>query len=52
MHTFGVEGDPKLASRTIAITMDDKMRYSQTLIRVKEGEVVTIVATNKRQTSP
>ena len=46
-HPFGVEGDPKRASRTVAITMDDTMHYSQSDIRVAQGETVTFVISNK-----
>ncbi len=46
-HAFGVEGDPKKASRTIAMSMDDTMHYSQSEIRVAKGETVTLVVTNK-----
>jgi len=46
-HPFGVEGDPKKASRTIAISMDDSMHYSHSEIRVKQGETVTFVISNK-----
>lgn len=46
-NAFGVEGDPKKARRTIAISMDDKMLYSPSTIRVAQGETVTFVVTNK-----
>ena len=46
-HPFGVEGDPKKASRTISISMDDRMHYSHSEIRVAQGETVTIVISNK-----
>ncbi|MEP6941713.1 MAG: cupredoxin family protein [Betaproteobacteria bacterium] len=46
-HAFGVEGNPKKASRTVAISMDDSMRYSQSEIRVKQGETLTFVIRNK-----
>ncbi len=46
-HAFGVEGDPKKAKRTIRMSMDDNMHYSQSEIRVKQGETVTFVITNK-----
>jgi len=46
-HAFGIEGNPKLASRTISISMDDSMHYSQSEIRVKQGETVTLVISNK-----
>ena len=46
-HAFGVEGNPKSASRTIRISMDDGMHYSQSEIRVRQGETVTFVISNK-----
>jgi uncharacterized cupredoxin-like copper-binding protein len=46
-HAFGVEGNPKLATRTISISMDDRMHYSRSEIRVKQGETVTFVISNK-----
>lgn len=46
-HPFGVEGDPRKATRTIALTMDDAMRYSHSHIRVAQGETVTFAVTNK-----
>jgi uncharacterized cupredoxin-like copper-binding protein len=45
-HAFGVEGDPKRARRTIALSMDDSMHYSQSQIRVRQGETVTFVVSN------
>ncbi len=47
VHSFGVEGDPKKASRTIVVSMDDSMHYSQPLIRVAQGETVTFALSNK-----
>ena len=46
-HDFGVEGNPKLANRTIPISMDDTMHYSRAEIRVRQGETVTFVISNK-----
>jgi uncharacterized cupredoxin-like copper-binding protein len=46
-HTFGVEGNPKMAGRTIPIAMDDSMHYSRREIRVRQGETVTFVISNK-----
>jgi uncharacterized cupredoxin-like copper-binding protein len=40
-------GLPVHAQRTIAIDMDDSMRYSPAEIHVKRGEAVRIVATNR-----
>ena len=46
-HVFGVEGNPKMADRTITISMDDTMHYSRSDIRVRQGETVTFVISNK-----
>ena len=46
-HPFGVEGDPKKASHTIKLSMDDTMHYSQSQLRVVQGETITFVVTNK-----
>ncbi len=46
-HAFGVEGDPRKATRTITMSMDDTMHYSQSALRVAEGETVTFAITNK-----
>lgn len=46
-HAFGVEGNPKQSGRTITISMDDSMHYSQSEIRVKQGDTVTFVISNK-----
>ena len=46
-HPFGVEGDPGKAGRTISISMDDRMHYSHSEIRVAKGETVTFVISNK-----
>jgi uncharacterized cupredoxin-like copper-binding protein len=47
VHAFGVEGDPSNASRTISMSMDDSMHYSQAEVRVMQGETVTFAVTNK-----
>jgi uncharacterized cupredoxin-like copper-binding protein len=46
-HPFGVEGDPRKTNRTVALAMDDTMRYSQSQIRVAQGETITFAVTNK-----
>ena len=46
-HAFGIEGDPQKAHRTIAVSMDDSMHYSHAEIRVKRGDTVTFVVSNK-----
>ena len=45
-YAFGVEGDPRLATRTISMSMDDRMHYSQSEIRVKQGDTITFKITN------
>lgn len=45
--SLGAPVAPAKARRTIAIAMDDSMRYEPAEIRVKRGEPVRIVATNR-----
>jgi uncharacterized cupredoxin-like copper-binding protein len=47
--SFGREGNPAKASRTIRVDMADTMRFSPASITVKRGETVKLVATNKGQ---
>ena len=47
--TFGREGDPAKATRTIRVDMSDAMRFTPADIIVKRGETVKLVATNKGQ---
>jgi uncharacterized cupredoxin-like copper-binding protein len=47
--SFGREGDPAKASRTIRVEMADSMRFTPADITVKQGETVKLVATNKGQ---
>lgn len=44
---FGREGDARKVDRTIAITMSDQMRYEPDVIRVKAGETIRFVVTNR-----
>lgn len=44
---FGREGDPKKVTRTIRVTMNDKMRFDPESITVKQGETVRFVVANK-----
>jgi uncharacterized cupredoxin-like copper-binding protein len=44
---FGVAADPKKAARTMRIEMADTMRYTPSEVRVKRGETVRFVITNK-----
>ena len=46
-HPFGIEGDPNKVTRTIKLSMDDTMHYSQSQIRVTQGDTITFVVTNK-----
>jgi uncharacterized cupredoxin-like copper-binding protein len=43
---WGIAGDAKAATRTIEITMSDKMRFSPDRIEVKQGETVKLVVRN------
>lgn len=45
-HAWGREGDPKKASRTIAVDMADNMRFSPSEMKVKRGETVKFVVKN------
>jgi uncharacterized cupredoxin-like copper-binding protein len=47
--TFGREGDPAKATRTIRVEMSDAMRFTPADITIKRGETVKLVATNKGQ---
>ena len=47
VHAFGKQGDPRKATRTIAIDMADTMRFGPANITVKEGETIKFVVTNK-----
>ena len=44
---FGVVGDPAAAGRSIRIAMDDNMRFTPGLIKVRQGETIRLVVTNK-----
>lgn len=46
-HAFGKQGDPRKATRTIAIDMTDMMHFGPSDITIKEGETVKFVVTNK-----
>ena len=46
-QAVGIAGDPKRATRTIRITMDDTLRYTPARISVKQGEVVRLVVSNR-----
>ena len=44
---FGRAGDPRNASRTIALDMSDAMRFTPDRITVKQGETVKFVLKNR-----
>ena len=44
---FGKAVDPAKAKRTIAVGMEDSMRFTPSQITVKRGETVRFVATNR-----
>ena len=44
---FGRAGDRAHATRTVQITMSDRMRFEPALVRVKTGETVRLVAVNR-----
>jgi len=46
---FGRAGKPSKVTRSVAVSMSDQMRYDPANIRVKTGETVRIVLTNKGQ---
>lgn len=44
---FGKPGNQQKASRTIAVDMTDAMRFGPSAIRVKQGETIRFVVSNK-----
>jgi uncharacterized cupredoxin-like copper-binding protein len=44
--SFGREGDPKKATRTINVDMSDKMRYTPAEVSVKQGETIKFIVKN------
>ena len=46
---FGQPGDPTKVSRSVAIDMNDTMRYNPTRIDVKRGETIRFVVKNSGQ---
>jgi uncharacterized cupredoxin-like copper-binding protein len=45
-HAFGREGDATKVTRTIAVDMSDKMRFTPAQITVKRGDTVSFVVKN------
>lgn len=46
-NAFGMRGDPKQVTRTIAIDMRDSMRFGPPKLRIKQGETVRFVIRNR-----
>lgn len=44
---FGREGDPAKATKTIRVSMSDRMRFSPATLTVREGETVRFLVTNR-----
>ena len=47
--TFGREGDPKKAGRTVSVDMSDKMRFTPAELTVKQGDTVRFRVKNSGQ---
>ena len=47
--SFGRQGDPKKATRTITVDMTDNMRFTPAVLTVKRGETVRLNVVNKGQ---
>lgn len=45
-HTFGRQGDPKKAARTIKVDMKDTMRFLPAELTIRQGETVRFVVSN------
>jgi uncharacterized cupredoxin-like copper-binding protein len=45
-HPWGRQGDPKKATRTLRVTMSDRMRFDPSQLTLKRGETVTFVVHN------
>jgi uncharacterized cupredoxin-like copper-binding protein len=45
-HPWGIQGDPKKASRTVRVTMSDAMRFEPSQLTLKRGDTVTFVVRN------
>lgn len=43
---FGIAGDPKKATKTVKLAMDDNMRFTPNKLTVKQGETVRFVVAN------
>ena len=45
-HPWGRQGDPRKATRTIAVNMADTMRFTPSRLTVKRGDTVRFVVSN------
>jgi uncharacterized cupredoxin-like copper-binding protein len=45
-HAWGMQGDPRMARRTVHFEMRDTMRFVPSFVSVKRGETVRIVIKN------
>ena len=45
-HPWGRQGDPKRATRTVRVTMSDRMRFDPSRLTLKRGDTVTFVVHN------
>lgn len=46
-YPWGVQGDPKRATRTIRVAMSDTMRFDPSTFAFRRGETVTFVISNR-----
>ena len=44
---FGIAADPRKANRTITIDMNDTMRFTPSELKIRQGDTVRFVVTNK-----
>jgi uncharacterized cupredoxin-like copper-binding protein len=49
-HPWGRQGDPRKAVRTIAIDMADTMRFTPSVLKVKQGDTIRFVVRNSGKT--
>jgi len=45
-HAFGKAGDPNKATRTVAVDMSDRMRFTPDSLTIREGETVKFTVKN------
>jgi len=45
-HPWGRQGDPKMAARTVRVTMSDRMRFDPSQLTLQRGETVTFIVHN------